>query len=109
MEGLISMIISKKMQNIGYKQYSVQMENIQISNAVPFIHILAQNEFWWLIDVNDTTDDFYIQGENNIVGLADINISGVPYTPIDFTGDIIIEKSNSTVTQTLLFARVIAH
>lgn len=105
MEGLIALVINKRMRGLGFSEFSVETVTLTLSSATT-IHRAIQNEYWFLTDISDVTDDFLIQADNYITKLSEINTDGVPYTLQDFTGNLIITKDAHTITQYVSFARV---
>jgi hypothetical protein len=105
MEGLIALVINRRMKGLGFTEYSVKTKTIELSSLTK-VHKNCQNEYWFLTDISDVTDDFLIQADNFITKLSQINIDGIPYTLQDFTGNLIIEKLAHTTTQYVSFARV---
>ena len=106
MDSILPLIIQQRMLGLGWKNYSILMQVVEITSS-GIIQFDRQNEYLFLLDVSDTTDDFLIQGDNNIGTLSEMNLATLPYAPEDFTGNIIITKTSHTTAQNLLFARVI--
>lgn len=107
MEGLIADIIKNRMTGLGFNDYRIRMQSIELNSIVP-VHVRAQNEYFYLVDLDDDTDAFTIQGDNSIMSSDEFNFASMPFVSSDFTGDVIITKAAHTATQTLLFVRVIA-
>lgn len=106
MEGLIALAIDKRVKGYGFKDYSIRMESVELNSTTPK-HVLAQNEFWFLTDCDDTTDAFIIQADNTMISSSEFLFSTIPFGVVDFVGDVFITKPEHTATQKLLFARVI--
>jgi len=106
MEGLIQAMIDRRMIGLGFKDYAIRMKSVELSSAGS-VHVRAQNEYLFLVDLDDDTDAFNIQADNTILDSSEFLFSSIPYVAQDFTGDIIITKPSHTVSQKLLFARVI--
>jgi hypothetical protein len=106
MEGLIDAIIKNRMAGLGFNDYRIRMQSIELNSTTP-IHVRAQNEYFYLVDLDDDTDTFTIQGDNSIMSSNEFNFASMPFVSSDFTGDVILQKAAHTATQKLLFIRVI--
>lgn len=99
----LSLQIERKMKGLGFDDFRIENQFKSISVASPDVQFNAQNEYWFLMDVSASTDDFIIQGDNDIMNFSDINYDGIPLVNA-FTGNITIEKYGEPVEdQDLLF------
>lgn len=99
----VSLLIEKKMQGLGIKNYTLSTEKKTISDLITSVNWNAVNEYWFLYDVSSDTDDFIIQGDNDIETFSDINFDGIPLLR-SFTGAISVSKTGeATESQDLLF------
>lgn len=106
MEGLIQSIIANRMIALGWKNWYMKTNVITLDSDIPIIE-RRQNQYLFLIDIDDTTDPIFIIGDNNMIFTPNLNVFGYTVCTEDFTGDITIFKQNHTVTQKLVFVSVI--
>ncbi|MPM07440.1 hypothetical protein SDC9_53746 [bioreactor metagenome] len=106
MEGLIEAIIKQRMTGLGFQDYEIKMKSVELNSAGD-VCVQAQNEYLYLVDVDDDTDAFNIQADNTIMDSSEFLFASIPFVISDFTGNVIISKSIHTATQNLLFVRVI--
>ena len=105
MNNLIQQIIDRRMIGMGLPNYQLDIMTIEFTEAETQL-FFAQNEYWFLLDLSDSTDDLILVGDNNIVSTSDdLHAGSILINPVDFTGNIAIEKAVHTTDQVLTFVR----
>lgn len=99
--------IKKSIVNKGFDFNTCYLENFPITVTNEIFIIDAANEFYFLYDVNNVTDDFAIKCDNEYISKANFVFNGLPSGYRELTGQIIINNVGAVDSHTFMMYRVV--
>lgn len=101
MEGTISLYLQKRMKKLGFSDFSFEIKRITVNNEV--YKIPSSLDFYYLFDVDNVTDHFTIESDNNHLTNLEFVSVGVPYFTTEFSGNLEIDTTGSVAAHNFLF------
>ncbi len=99
--------IKKSIINKGFDFESCFLENNPITATNEIKVVDAANEFYFLYDVNNVTDDFQIKCDNEFVSKENFVFNELPSGYRELTGQIEINNIGATGPHTFMMYRVV--
>ena len=105
MEGTIRLYLETRLKKLGFSSFTFEAESVTVFNEVK--EIKAFNEFYYLFDCTNDTDDFIIKADNDIMTASDFMVGAVPYITHEFFGNIRIDTIGAVNPHTFTFYHVL--